>query len=92
MPVVDDSDWRLRGQEAYLLGAALRRRRYTAPRADWDHDHCEFCAVKFMDADLPEVLREGYATLDGCWICDGCFEAFRARFGWSLDVASSEDV
>jgi len=91
--VVDDSDWRLQGQEAYLLGAALRRRRYAPPRADWDHDHCEFCSAKFMDADLPDALREGYATSDGYrWICDRCFEDFRARFGWSLDVTDSKDA
>jgi hypothetical protein len=46
-----------------------------------------------MDADLPDALREGYATSDGYrWICDRCFEDFRARFGWSLDVTDSKDA
>ena len=80
-------DWRMQGQEAYLRGATLRRRRYSARRPDWDHDHCEFCGAKFMDADFPGVLREGYVTADGYrWICDTCFHDFRARFEWSTEV------
>ncbi len=91
--MVDDSDWRLQGQESYLQGAALRRRPYSPSRPGWDHDHCEFCSVKFMDANLPDVVREGYVTSDGYrWICDTCFEDFRARFGWSLEIVDSRDA
>ena len=68
-----DDDWRLQGQEKYLFGATLLRKRYKAWSEDWDHDHCEFCWAKFMDpsssidaaqfiADNPEVLIEGYAV------------------------------
>jgi hypothetical protein len=78
-------DWRLQGQDRYLTGAIVQRRRYSPPRPSWDHDHCEFCGAKFMDADLPDVLREGYATVDEYhWICDTCFADFRERFGWTL--------
>jgi hypothetical protein len=81
----DDSDWRLQGQERYLHGVTLRRKRYSPPRPGWDHDHCEFCSVKFMATDHPGVVREGYATLDDYrWICERCFADFRARFGWTL--------
>ena len=71
--VGDDKDWRLQGQEKYLQGATLLRKRYKAWSEDWEHDHCEFCWAKFMDpgfppehaqfiAAHPEVLTEGYAV------------------------------
>jgi hypothetical protein len=79
------SDWRLQGQERYLTGAKLLRRKYALQSASWDHDHCEFCGAKFSlnEGDL----HEGYVTLDGKhWICDGCFNDFRDRFGWDVVV------
>jgi hypothetical protein len=85
--MVDRSDWRLTNQEAYLKGATLVRRRYRryAKNADWDHDHCEFCWAKFMMEDHPDVLHEGYATLDDYhWICPACFEDFKEQFEWVL--------
>ena len=91
MAAIDDADWRLHGQEQDLLGAVLRRRRYLPPRPDWDHDHCEFCWVKFMDVDHPGIERDGYVTRDGYrWICHTCFDSFRARFGWTVEVPDSE--
>ena len=83
--MVDDSDWRLQGQERYLKGASLERLRYSPPRPDWDHDHCEFCGVKFADERVSDSLHEGFATADRSrWICSTCFEDFRVRFDWSL--------
>ena len=71
-----EDDWRLTGQERYLSEAELTRKPYKAPSATWEHDHCEFCWSKFMDAEVspehraymashPEVLGEGYATTAG---------------------------
>jgi hypothetical protein len=68
-----NDDWRLRGQEEYLQGATLMRKRYKAWSEDWEHDHCELCWAKFMDPELsaehaqfisdhPEILTEGYAV------------------------------
>lgn len=70
-----DDDWRLRGQERYLQGATLVRKRYRTYSDTWEHDHCAFCWAKFMDPELsaehrkqvaghPEILTEGYATTD----------------------------
>lgn len=73
-------DWRLTGQERYLKGATLRRRRWTLQTPEWDHDHCEFCWAKF-----PDELPEGYATEDSYrWICEQCFTDFREMFEWKL--------
>jgi hypothetical protein len=43
---MNDPDWRLQGQEKYLGGVTLVRRRWQQQRPDWDHDHCEFCGAK----------------------------------------------
>ncbi len=82
--MVDDSDWRLRGQEKWLKGLTLSRRLWQQTREHWDHDHCEFCNAKFAAADWAEV-REGWTTpTEYHWICDPCFSDFRERFGWSV--------
>lgn len=64
--MVDSDDWRLHGQEKYLQGITLTWKRYRAPSATWDHDHCAFCWAKFVDAgsieggkhvaEVPEVV------------------------------------
>jgi hypothetical protein len=74
MPSADD--WRRRWQEDYLRGATLTWRRYQALSANWEHEHCEFCWAKFLDANYspvhaetlksdPEVLAEGYTEAPG---------------------------
>lgn len=91
MAVLDDA-WRLQGQERYLQGAVLRPARWTRPRQDWDHDHCEFCGAKFAEEDLPDVLHEGYTTADRYrWVCPQCFNDFRGRLGWQVAEPSAAD-
>jgi hypothetical protein len=87
-----NSDWRLQGQEKYLAGVALIRRVYSAPRPDWDHDHCEFCSTKFMIGGGADTLQEGYCTLDAHrrWICKACFNDFHVRFGWRLEADGAD--
>lgn len=76
------SDWRLQGQERFLYGVKLERKRYTPYREGWDHDHCEFCSVKFSES-LAGCEREGWATEDNYyWICCGCYEDFKKDFAW----------
>ena len=80
------ADPRLTGQEGYLAGAILVRKRYQPYRDDWEHDHCAFCWKKFSDPD-----DEGYTTTEqdptGAnyhWVCTSCFEDFKQRFGWTV--------
>ncbi len=91
-------DWRLTNQASYLTGAALVHKPYKAYREGWDHDHCEFCWVKFMDADdlesqpkQEDVRTVGYTTTedhrngaDYHWICADCFADFAQAFGWRV--------
>jgi hypothetical protein len=56
MPAADD--WRRRGQDAYLHRARLTWRRYQALSTEWEHEHCDFCWAKFLDADYADIHRE----------------------------------
>ena len=82
--MAENEDWRLTNQEKYLVGVSLIYRRYK-PTAGNDHDHCAFCWAKFMVEDYPDVLHEGYSTLDSYhWICNQCFRDFSDKFHWQV--------
>ena len=77
------NDWRITGQEDFLLNAVLTRSDYTGD----DHEHCVLCWHKFMkDAENSENCSSaGYVTEDSeYWICDKCFADFAKPFGWKL--------
>jgi hypothetical protein len=84
--MINEDDWRLLGQDAYLTGVPLFFRRWSSDNPDWDHDHCAFCGAKFSNR-IPDCLTEGYTTADHYhWICPDCFADFRERFEWTVDV------
>jgi|SRR5262249_25127165 len=91
-------DTRLQGQEKYLKGVDLCRRAYRQYPANpsWDHDHCCFCFADFEvehDPRYPDVLHEGYCTLDEYhWICAECFDDFRERFEWRVVAPPPDDA
>ncbi|MGZ8688173.1 MAG: hypothetical protein ACXWZP_07070 [Gaiellaceae bacterium] len=41
-----------------MHGAELERRPFTAPTADWDHEHCILCQATFLEPPY-EGLHEG---------------------------------
>ena len=56
----------------------------------WDHDYCAACMVKFMEADGPDIQREGYATTAEYprgaryeWVCSECFADLKDDMQWS---------
>ena len=78
------NDWRRQGQERYLFGVKLIARDYHPYNSGWDHDHCEFCGIKFslFEGDL----GKGYSTEDEYhWICNQCFDDFKYEFAWQLE-------
>jgi hypothetical protein len=76
-------DWRLQGQDRYLMNARLMLSEYKGSSC-WDHDHCVFCFAKFSDSK--EDLHYGYCTFDRHhWICEDCFEDFKDMFKWRYD-------
>jgi len=79
------NDWRLKRQRKYLQGIRLQWKDFLAYRPGNSSDHCEFCWAKFQDAQLPDVLRQGYASEDNYyWICKNCFEDFKELFQWKV--------
>ena len=81
----EPNDWRLTNQERHLKGVTLLKRSYEPASEDNDHDHCEFCCVKFMTAALPETIQVGYSTPNGYWwVCPTCYEDFADLFDWEV--------
>ena len=75
------TDWRLQGQERFLKGVSLVKKRYQKYREDWEHDHCEFCSIKL--SERPEDINVGYVTTDNYhWICENCYKDFSQMFHW----------
>jgi len=75
------NDWRLFGQEQYLMNKILKKKTFDAKCVGVDHVHCDFCWAKF--GGNSEDLHEGYVTLDGrYWICSECCDDFKSRFNW----------
>ena len=78
----NENDWRLQGQEKYLMGITLRFTKYETYSETWDHDHCAFCWCRFSTS-VPDALKEGYTTLDDYhWICSDCYNDFKEEFKW----------
>jgi hypothetical protein len=80
------TDWRSDNAK-WTRGAVVCFEKYTQPRQNWDHDHCEGCWAKFMESALPGVLTEGYVTQDHRWICAECFRDLREEMGWELALS-----
>lgn len=78
------NDWRINGQEDYLMSKELIKSIYSK---ETGHEHCIFCWHKFMKYPdgIENCSGEGYCTPDGkYWICDKCFNDFKEDFNWKL--------
>jgi hypothetical protein len=84
---VADGDWRLMGQQSWLVGRALRFGQWTSPRPGWDHDHCAFCYAEIAATKSDHIdFIAGYVTIEDnyTWICPPCFEDFKTEFHWTV--------
>jgi len=78
--MVDKNDWRLMGQERFLMEKQLLHKRWSRPEPRWDHDHCEFCGDK-----IDYLTGLAYCTTDQYhWICEECFNDFKEMFQWKV--------
>ena len=80
-------DWRIMGQDDYLMEKKLYFIKFQPHSEKWDHEHCEFCWATFSDAE--NDLHEGYCTTpdnsnNAYWICSKCYEDFKEDFKWKL--------
>lgn len=84
--MVDKDDWRIMGQEGYLMKKSVRYIKYV-PYGVQTHRHCEFCFNKFSDRS--DDLHKGYyEPTTNSWICEDCFQDFKDMFQWTVE----EDV
>ena len=61
----------------------LYYKKYSKYSEKWEHDHCEFCGLKFSEKEGD--LHHGYCTEDEYyWICENCFEDFKEMFHWKV--------
>jgi hypothetical protein len=92
-------DWRLQHLETqpFLREVTFVRKLYKAYSAEWDHDHCVACWMKFMEPGIegPDIIHEGYATTaefvrgaDYEWVCPECFSLFREAMAWKEEAAN----
>ena len=85
--IIKVEDWRLTGQERYLLFAKLKEVipiEYLSQLADPTlfHEHCEFC----MDKIEEQLNKKCYCTLDNYhWICEDCYKDFKDKFIFKIN-------
>ena len=87
--VLKMDDWRLNGQEQFLLGVKLIKKRFKY-RGGYDHRHCDFCWDKISEEK--EDLNIGYCSSlsDDHWVCETCFNDFKDMFKWTVIDETAE--
>lgn len=79
---IEDNDWRLQGQEKYLVGMHFTKKKF--PLQTGDHRHCEFCWQKIGVGK--DAITDGFESTDRKrWVCEKCFNDFKGMFGFVLD-------
>lgn len=91
--IIKCDDWRLTGQEQYMLFSKLVEivpceyiSKLTDPTSF--HEHCEFCMEKIEESDMS---RHYYTTNQYSWICEQCYNDFKEMFGFTLIKEHSND-
>lgn len=77
-------DWRIMGQEGYLMERKLQHRRFNRTLCVEDYDQCEFCYECF-DTDPKYISKAFFDPITKCWICEDCYFAFKEHFGWTVE-------
>jgi hypothetical protein len=90
------SEWELRKVECWR-GSVFTWKRWTRPREEWTHDHCDFCSACICDHrdrnphDKRGLLEGGYyrhafyaERPNGgyVWVCRNCFKKLQPLVGW----------
>ena len=77
-------DWRVMGQEGYLMRKKLRHCSFDRSMCFEDHDQCEFCFAVF-DCDTNSPILAYYSPEARVWICEDCFRDFHQHFFWEVE-------
>ena len=85
-----EEDWRLsQGYFEYIKNHVFKKQYFKSNKNN-DHDHCNFCWKKITDLEIDEEHGTfGYVTLNAHgqeeWVCEKCFNDFKARFNFKTD-------
>lgn len=85
--MVDEHDWRLRGQEEYMRKMEFEYKKFLPRKGQDAHTHCEFCWHKFMENcdGVFDCSTHGFCSADGqYWVCEECFHDFRELLSWRI--------
>ena len=84
---IKDDDWRLRGQEKYMMNMKFHFATYPVDEDETEHDHCEFCWQKIGYGN--DAIKEGYVSSDNYrWVCENCFSDFKEKFNFKDESKS----
>ena len=76
-------DWRIMGQEGYLLDKELLYIQFDRSICIEDYDQCEFC-WKCFDEDKDQIQYAYFEPIGKKWICQDCFNDFKEYFHWTV--------
>ena len=78
-------DWRVMGQEGYLMNKMLQHRVFDRSLCKPpDFDQCDFCFALF-DKDPYHSKIAYFEPIEQVWICEKCFEDFKDHFHWTVE-------
>lgn len=77
-------DWRIMGQEGYLMGKSLQYRKFRKELCHEDYDQCDFCWECF-DRDNSTPMHAYFVPEERLWICERCYKDFREHFQWTVE-------
>jgi len=86
--MANKDDWRLRGQEEYMMNMSFVYKKFVPQEVGEDHTHCEFCWHKFMEnaEEVKDASEHGYCSSEQeKWVCEECFEDFKQMFNWKIE-------
>lgn len=78
-------DWRVMGQEGYLMDKRLQHRRFDRSICVEDFTQCEFCWSTF-DEDPEHPLMAFFSPDEKVWVCEKCFHDFQKYFHWTVEI------
>ena len=78
-------DWRVMGQEGYLMDKHLVHRRFDRAICRDDFLQCEFC-WRILDDKMCYFESEKQY-----WVCEACFNEFRPYFHWTVTEAEDDE-
>ena len=77
-------DWRIAGQEGYLMDKALQHRRFCRAICVEDYLQCEFCWDLF-DEDSKHPRMAYFEPIEKVWVCEKCYQDFQKYFHWTVE-------